>query len=70
MAEQVHINLSKEAKDELEQLKKTLKVSTISDVIRSSIALTKFIAMEKASGNEIIVRDKKSSKEKVIATLR
>ena len=67
---QVHITLSDEAFKELKELEKELKVATISDVIRSSVALTKFIAMEKASGNDIIIRDKKQNKEKVIATLR
>ncbi|MBI2129421.1 hypothetical protein HYU07_04230 [Candidatus Woesearchaeota archaeon] len=67
---QVHITLSTEARKELEELQKKLDVSSISDVIRSSIALTKFIAMEKANGNEIIIRNIKDKKEKIIATLR
>ena len=67
---QVHITLSNDAMRELQELQKQLDVSSISDVIRSSIAITKFIAMEKANGNEIIVRDNKNNKEKIIATLR
>lgn len=67
---QVHIAFSKKAMDELEELKKELGLSSISDVIRSSVSLTKFISLEKNNGNEIIIRDKKNKTEKIVATLR
>jgi len=66
----VHITLSNRAIKELNELKTQLDVSSISEVIKSSIALTKFIALEKANGNEVIIRDNKNKKEKIIATLR
>lgn len=67
---QVHITLSDSAIEQLNQLKKELGVNTISEVIRSSISLSKFMASEKANGNEIIIRNKKEGTEKILATLK
>ena len=66
----VNIAFSEKAAKELENLKKELDLSSISDVVRSSVSLSKFIAQEKERGNEIIIRNPKTKTEKIIATLR
>ncbi len=70
MAKQIHITLSDRAAKELEELKTKLNLTSISDVIRSSIALQKFIEEEKGQGKEVILKDKKSNREQVLVTLR
>ena len=69
MAKQIHINLSDKAQKELEELKQQMNLSSVSDVIRSSISLVKYLEMEKEQGNEVIIRDKKNNKDKVLVTL-
>ena len=69
MAKQIHINLSDKAQKELEDLRQQMNLSSISDVIRSSISLAKYLEMEKEQGNEVIIRDKKNNKDKVLVTL-
>ena len=64
----INIVLGIKAQQQLKELKEELDLLTISDVIRSSISLTKFISEEKTKGAEIIIRDKKGN-EKIIATL-
>ena len=70
MAKKVHIELSDKATKELEELKQKLDAGTITDVIRASLSLTKFLELQKEKGNEIIIRDPKSNKETRIVTLR
>lgn len=70
MAKQVHIELSKKAAEELEILKTKLEAHTITEVIRASLSLTKFLELQKEKGNEIIIRDPKSKKESRVITLR
>ncbi|HME87084.1 MAG TPA: hypothetical protein VKE88_01615 [Candidatus Nanoarchaeia archaeon] len=70
MAKQIHIELSDAAVKELEQLKSKLDATTITEVIRASLSLTKFLEIQKDKGNEIIIRDPKSKKETSVVTLR
>jgi hypothetical protein len=67
---QIHITLSEKAAQELEELKKSLGVGSIAEAIRSSISVTKYLEMEKQQGNEVIIRDSKTNKEKVLVTLK
>ena len=66
----IQVNISTEAEKEIEELRRKLNLSSISDVIRSSLKLTKYIELEKESGNEIIIRDKKTKKEKEIVFIK
>ena len=66
----IQVDISKEAEKEIESLRKSLNLGSISDVIRSSLKLTKYIELEKMAGNEIIVRDKKTKKEKEIVFIK
>ncbi len=66
----IQVILSNQAQEEIEELRKKLKLDSISDVIRSSLKLTNFLELEKAAGNEIIIRDKKSKKEKEIVFIK
>jgi Arc/MetJ-type ribon-helix-helix transcriptional regulator len=66
----IQVNISEEAQIEIEDLRKKLNLGSISDVIRSSLKLTRYIELEKAAGNEIIIRDKKSKKEKEIVFMK
>lgn len=66
MTKQINIRLTKKAVEELESLKKELGLSNVSEVIRSSIALSKFLQKEKNAGNDIILRNRKNSKERTI----
>lgn len=62
----IQINISPEAVKEIEDLRRRLNLGSISDVIRSSLKLTRYLELEKAAGNEVIIRDKASNKEKEI----
>ncbi len=66
----IQVHISKEAEKEMEELRKSLKLNTISDVIRSSLKLTKYLELEKEAGNEIIIRNKKSKREKEIVFIK
>jgi len=66
----IQVNISEEAQREIEDLRKKLNLGSISDVIRSSLKLTRYIELEKAAGNEIIIRDKKSKREKEIVFMK
>ena len=69
MAKQIHITISDKAAEELKELKEKLNLNSTAEVIRSSVALKKFLQMEKESGNDIILRNRKSKNEKVIVML-
>lgn len=62
----IQVNISEEAEREIEGLRQKLNLGSISDVIRSSLKLTKYLELEKESGNEVIIRNKKTKKEKEI----
>lgn len=70
MAKQIHIRLSEAAVKDLEALKKKLGVSSVTEVVRSSVSLAKFLEMEKAQGNEIVLRNKKTHKEKSVVMVK
>lgn len=70
MAKKIHITLSEKAQKELDNLKRKLDASSISETIRASLSLTKFLDMQKHKGNEIIIRDPKTKKETRLVTLR
>tara|TARA_Y100000310_G_C20545856_1_gene745540 strand:- start:687 stop:908 length:222 start_codon:yes stop_codon:yes gene_type:complete len=66
----IQVNISKQAETEIEELRKKLNLGSISDVIRSSLRLTNYLELEKEAGNEVIVRNKKTKKEKEIVFIK
>ncbi len=62
----LQVEISKEAHEEIEDLKRRLNLGSVSDVIRSSLKLTKYLELEKAAGSEVIIRDKNTKKEKEV----
>ena len=52
----IQVNISPNAQKEIEELRNKLNLGSISDVIRSSLKLTRYLELEKAAGNEIIIR--------------
>jgi len=66
----IQVNISKEAEREIEELRNKLNLSSISDVIRSSLKLAKYIELEKEDGNEVIIRNKDTQKEKEIVFIK
>lgn len=66
----LQVNISKEAQKEIEDLKNSLNLSSYADVIRSSLKLSRYLELEKKAGNEIIIRDKKTGKEKEIVFIK
>lgn len=66
----LQVNISEEAQKEIEDLRKKLNLGSISDVIRSSLKLTRYMELEKAAGNEIIIRNKNSKKEKEVVFIQ
>lgn len=70
MAKNVHITLSDDAAKELEALKEKLNLPSIAEVIRSSISVNKFLKMEEDNGNEIVLRNKNTKKERVVVMLK
>ena len=70
MAKQINIRLSEEAVKELEELKTKLNLPSIAELIRSSISVTKFLEMEKENGNEVVLRNTKTDKERVLVMVR
>jgi len=70
MVKKIQVNISEEAQKEIEDLRKKLNLGTISDVIRSSLKLTRYLELEKAAGNEVIVRNKETNKEKEVVFMK
>ncbi len=66
----IQINISDQALKELEDLKERLNLGSISDVIRSSLKLTNYLELEKSAGNEVIIRNRQSNKEKEIVFMK
>jgi len=66
----IQVNISKEAETEIEELRRKLNLGSISDVIRSSLKLTKYLELEKEAGNEIIIRNRQTKKEKEIVFMK
>jgi len=66
----IQVNISKEAEREIEELRNKLNLSSISDVIRNSLKLAKYIELEKEAGNEVIIRNKDTQKEKEIVFIK
>ena len=66
----IQVNISKEAENEIEELRRKLNLNSISDVIRSSLKLTKYLELEKEAGNEVIIRNKETKREKEIVFLK
>ena len=66
----INVNISEQAEKEINELKEKLKLNSISDAIRSSLTLAKYLELEKEAGNEIIIRDKKNKKEKEIVFIK
>ena len=66
----IQINISEEAEKEIEDLRKELHLDSISDVIKSSLKLSKYLELERAAGNEIIIRNKESKRRKEIVFLK
>ena len=62
----IQVNVSPEAVEEIEKLRRKLNLGSISDVIRSSLKLTRYLELEKEAGNEIIIRNRKTEKEKEV----
>lgn len=66
----IQVNFSVEAQKEIDELKQKLNLGSLSDVIRSSLKLTKYIELQKDLGNEIIIRNIKTKKEKEIVFMK
>ena len=66
----IQVNISKDALREIEDLRNKLNLGSISDVIRSSLKLAKYIELEKEAGNEVIIRNRKSNKEKEVVFIK
>lgn len=62
----IQVNISPEAVQEIEELRRKLNLGSISDVIRSSLKLTRYLELEKAAGNEVIIRDKNNKEKEVV----
>jgi len=62
----IQVNVSPEAVEEIEALRRKLNLGSISDVIRSSLKLTRYLELEKEAGNEVIIRNRKTDKEKEV----
>ncbi|MDP3026565.1 MAG: hypothetical protein Q8N63_02565 [Nanoarchaeota archaeon] len=66
----LQVTISKEAATELEELRNKLNLGSVSDVIRSSLKLTRYLELEKEAGNEIIIRNRKSNREKEVVFIK
>ncbi len=70
MPKKINIVLSDKAVRELESLKEKLGLPSIAETVRGSISIAKFLEMEKEQGNEVILRNKRTNKERVLVTLK
>jgi len=66
----LQINISEDARKEIEELKDKLNLSSYADVIRSSLKLSKYLELEKKAGNEVIIRNKQTGREKEIVFVK
>ncbi len=62
----VQVELSKDAVKELEGLRDSLNLGSVADVIRSSLKMRKYLDLEQKAGNEVILRNKKTKREKEV----
>ena len=62
----IQVNVSPEAEAEIEALRRRLNLGSISDVVRSSLKLTNYLELEKEAGNEVIIRNRKTNREKEV----
>jgi len=60
----MQIELTQRGMDDLAKLKEQLEKTTYADTLRASLKITKFLKDEKERDQEIIIRDKKTGKEK------
>jgi hypothetical protein len=60
----IQMTISNKGLRELKELQTEVEAVSRSDVIRSSIKVLKYLEGQKKLGNEIIIRDIKSKKEK------
>lgn len=70
MGKKIHIELTPKAEKELEELKQSLGVTSTSEVIRASLALTQYLEQEQKEGKDLVIRDNKSKTDTKIVTLR
>jgi flagellar basal body-associated protein FliL len=70
MAKHIHITLSEKAEKELAELQTMLDAGSIADVIRSSLAMRRFIELEKQQGNELVIKDKKNKIDKQLVSFQ
>ena len=62
----IQMNITDKGLKEMLDLKHKLYATSMSEVIRSSLKLTRLLKEESERGNEILIRDKKTGKEKLI----
>ncbi len=62
----IQMNITDKGLKEILELKEKLYATTMTEVIRSSLKLTRYLKEEVESGKEVIIRDKITGKEKVI----
>lgn len=67
---QVNITLSEKAVSELEEMQKQARLGSIGEVIKSSVAINKFLQDEMARGNELILHNKKTGIEKTVVLMK
>ena len=70
MTKHIQIELSDGTVKELETLREFLNLPSIGEVIRSSIAVNRYLLKEKAKGNDLILRNKKTNDERIIISLK
>ncbi|NQU78613.1 hypothetical protein HQ545_02490 [Candidatus Woesearchaeota archaeon] len=70
MTTKLRIQLSDKAKKELESLKDKLEMHSITEVIRSSVSVNKFLIEQKEEGNELILRNRMTRCERIILILK
>lgn len=70
MPKHIHITLSEKAERELKELQDLLGTNSVADVIRSSLAMRRFLELEKEQGNDLILRDKKNKIDKQLVSFQ
>ncbi len=62
----IQMNITDKGLKDILNLKDKLYATSMTEVIRSSLKLTRLLKEESERGNEILIRDKTTGKEKLI----
>lgn len=66
---QIHLNLSPQVYEQLQEMKQEMGAPTIGEVIRRSVSIARSLEKEQRQGGEVVVRHPNSKVEKILVRI-